>query len=126
MGYQIYIKDNSEMTFFQKWGSVASTITAILTLLGAVFVFDDRYAKHAVISKDLDQLKLDIISEMRTEVSKNRIAMIQNMQREADDLDFEIYSARQRGEEPSRYLIDKNKQINRDIETLKSYESTND
>jgi len=116
------MSNETKPSFFQKWGAIAGTVTTALTLMTAIFVFDDRYAKHDAISGDIEKVKEDIISEMRLQISKNRVAMISNMQRDADDLEFMIYTSRQKGEEPLRYIVDKHKQILRDIEQLKSYE----
>jgi predicted sulfurtransferase len=98
----------------------ATALTAVLGMIGAVFVFDDRYAKQANLTETLQGIKTEIISEMRSEIVKNRSAMISDMQREADDLEYEMAQYQKRGEEPPRYMIEKQKQILRDIEELKS------
>ena len=111
--------DNSQ-SFIHRWGAKASAVAAILGLVAAVFVFDDRYAKNAGLKEDLDTLQTSIIAEMRREITKNRTAMISNMQRDADDLEYQISQIKQVNEPVPRYMIEKYKQIRRDIEELKS------
>lgn len=110
-----------------KWGAKATTVAAILGMIAAVFVFDDRYEKASGIDAKLTTMQTTIISEMRNEVTRNRTAMISNMQRDADDLEFEImqFERENPGQQAPRYKIEKHKQILRDIEELKSGGTTN-
>jgi len=55
---------------------------------------------------------------MRREVSKNRAVMIASMQRSADDIEFQIMEHEQNGDKVPRFLIEKHKQITRQIEDL--------
>lgn len=105
-----------------KWGAKASTVAAILGMVAAVFVFDDRYAKEDGLTEQLTSMQTSIIAEMRVEVTKNRSAMISNMQRDADDLEYEMSQIERAGNQPPRHMIDKHKQILRDIEELKAGE----
>lgn len=113
--------DSSTKTpFFHSWATKAAALTTILGMVAAVVVFDDRYAKESGLKENLNNIKTEIISEMRAEVAKNRSVMISDMQRDADDLEYEISQYEKRGEEPPRYKVDKRKQILRDIEELKA------
>jgi hypothetical protein len=107
------------------WVAKASAITAILGMVAAVIVFDDRYAKEEGLTEQLAAMQTSIIAEMRTEVTKNRSAMISNMQRDADDLEYEMSQIERSGDQPPRHMIDKHKQILRDIEELKAGETSN-
>ena len=100
--------------------NIIGGITIVLSLVGGVIAFDSRYAKHEEFILTLSQLKIDIINEMRTEVVKNRTVMIQAMQREADDLDYQIKQMEKAGEPVPRYLSEKHTQIERQIEALKN------
>jgi hypothetical protein len=122
----------TKQSLLAKWGTKAGAIAAILGMVAAVFVFDDRYEKAAdadadqiVLTDQLTNMQTSIISEMRVEVTKNRSAMISNMQLDADDIEYEISQIERRSEEVPRHLIDKHKQILRDIEELKAGEPTN-
>ncbi len=100
--------------------NIIASISAVLAVVGGVIAFDSRYAKEdAMVS-----FKNEIISEMRREVVKNRSVMISGMQREADDIEFQIAQLEAEGKPVPRYLSDKYKQILRQIETLKN-ENTN-
>jgi len=89
--------------------------TAVLSLFGGVIAFDSRYLK----SDDLETTKNEIVGEMRQEIVKNRSVMINNMQREADDLEFHISELEAKKKPVPRYLQEKFKQINRQIKELK-------
>lgn len=82
----------------------------------AIFVIDARYTKDA----DLQSVKTEIIQELRTEVTKNRSVMIATMEREADDIEFEISQLEDAGATVPRYLSEKHKQILRAIERLEN------
>lgn len=103
--------------------TIVSTLTGALALVAAVIAFDSRYAKEEALNEKLDGLETRIISEMRNEVVKNRSVMITGMQREADDLEFQIHQFELKGETPPRYMTDKYKQILRQIATLKDEEN---
>ena len=87
----------------------------VLSLFGGVIAFDSRYLK----SGDLETTKNDIVGEMRQEIVKNRSVMINNMQREADDLEFHISELQSKNKPVPRYLQEKLKQITRQIQELK-------
>ena len=89
---------------------------AVVALIGGLFAADARYIK----SDDLQQVKNEIINEMRYEVSKNRAVMIASMQRNADDIEFQIAEIEQEGDKVPRFLIEKHRQITRQIEDLKA------
>ena len=98
--------------------TVAST-TAVVALISGIIAADSRYVKN----DDLQQAKNEIIHEMRTEVTKNRKVMITTMQREADDLEFAMLEYEQQGKKPPRYMVEKFKQITRQIEELKEVDT---
>ena len=96
--------------------NIVAGIIAVLTMIGAVLGADARYTKQ----DDLLAAKNEIINEMRTEVSKNRAVMIGSMQRDADDLEFMMMEHEQNGTKVPRYIIEKHKQIERQIEELQA------
>ena len=91
-------------------------ITMVISLFGGIIAFDSRYIKTA----DLESTKNEIIGEMRREVVKNRGVMIDTMQREADDIEFTMSELTRKKKEIPRYLLEKHKQIIRQIEELKN------
>lgn len=95
--------------------NVVASTTAVVALISAIIAADARYTKV----DDLDKAKNEIIDEMRTEVTKNRKVMITTMQREADDLEFAMMEYEQEGKQPPRYMVEKFKQITRQIDELK-------
>ena len=97
-------------------------ITAVLALISAIIAADARYTK----SDDLQDVKKEIINEMRTEVTKNRTVMISSMQRDADDLEFMMMEYERKKQDVPRYIIEKHKQIIRQIEELKENETKKD
>ena len=114
-------------------------ITAALALIAGVIGFDSRYLKEAdldaakiefmaetdakyTIAADLETTKNEIINELRQEVSKNRAVMIASMQRSADDIEFQMMEHEQEGTKVPRFLIEKHKQIIRQIEDLQEIE----
>lgn len=113
---------NQTPTFLKRWAAKATYVATILAMVAALFVFDDRYSKEAELQGKLDVLQAAIIKEMRQEVAKNRNAMISNMQRDADDIEFAIKTLEDAGETVPRFQIEKFKQITRDIEELKNNE----
>ena len=109
-------------SLMKRWAAKATYVATILAMVAAVFVFDDRYSKEAELQGKFDLLQSAIIKEMREEVAKNRNAMISNMQRDADDLEFAIKTLEDAGETVPRFQLEKFKQITRDIEELKNNE----
>lgn len=91
-------------------------IVAVLAMIAAVIGADARYTKY----DDLQDIKNEIIDEMRREVSKNRAVMIASMQRSADDIEFQMMEHEQEGTKVPRFLIEKHKQITRQIEDLQA------
>lgn len=91
-------------------------ITVILGVFGGVLSFDSRYVK----SGSLESTKNEIIGEMRREVVRNRSVMINNMQREADDVEFRISEIESKNKKAPRYLLEKHKEITRQIEDIKN------
>ena len=89
---------------------------AVIAMIGGIITADSRYIK----SDDLELAKNEIINEMRREVSKNRAVMIASMQRNADDIEFQIAEIEQQGNKVPRFLIEKHRQITRQIEDLKA------
>jgi len=113
--------------------NVIAGITAALALFAGVITFDGRYTKQAEFIHAIDEVKTmlgeaktDIIDEMREEVVKNRTVMINAMQREADDLEFRMMELDQNQKPIPRYMSDKFKQINRQIEALQENENITD
>ena len=111
--------------------NIIAGATAALALFAGVVAWDGRYTKQTEFITAIEgvkhlmvETKTDIIDEMRTEVVKNRTVMINAMQREADDLEFRMMELEQNQEPVPRYMSDKFKQINRQIEALKENEIT--
>lgn len=102
-----------DMPKFNLMNIVAGIVT-VLTMIGAVLAADARYTKQ----DDLQAVKNEIINEMRTEISKNRAVMIGSMQRDADDLEFMMMEFEQDDKKVPRYIIEKHKQITRQIDEL--------
>jgi len=102
--------------------NLVAGIIAVLTMIGAIIGADARYVK----SDDLTLAKNEIINEMRREVSKNRAVMIASMQRSADDIEFQIMEHEQKGAKVPRFLIEKHKQISRQIEDLQDVDRKQD
>jgi len=109
-------------------------ITASLSLIAGVIAFDSRYTKqdeftstilevNSKFTAIISDAKNDIIDEMRTEVVKNRSVMITSMQREADDLEFQMEILKLNAKPVPRYMIEKHKQIIRQIEALQENEN---
>jgi len=98
--------------------NIVGGITAALALISAIIAADARYTK----SDDLTTVKNEIINEMRNEVTKNRTVMISSMQRDADDLEFMMMEFEQKKKPVPRYILEKHKQIIRQIEELKKDE----
>lgn len=96
--------------------NIIGGISAVLALIGGIIAADGRYTKN----DDLTTVKNEIINEMRTEVTKNRTVMISSMQRDADDLEFMMMEFDRKKQETPRYVIEKHKQIIRQIEELKN------
>ena len=116
-------KETTKTTkFFNALKSKALFIAAIVGMIAGVVVLDDRYAKEDGLQSKLDLLQSAVIKEMRLEVAKNRNAMISNMQRDADDVEFAIKKLEDANQPVPRFQIEKFKQITRDIEELKNNE----
>ncbi len=123
---------------FNLMNTVAGVTTA-LALVAGVITFDSRYLKEADLdaakiefmaetdakytrADDLEAVKNEIINELRQEVSKNRAVMIASMQRTADDIEFQMMEHEQNNTKVPRFLIEKHKQIIRQIEDLQEIE----
>jgi hypothetical protein len=98
--------------------NIIGGITAALALISAIIAADARYTK----SDDLTKVKNEIINEMRREVSKNRSVMIARMRRDADDLEYQMMEFESKKKQAPRYIIEKHKEILRQIEELKKYD----
>ncbi len=108
----------STQTFFAKWKMYIGIVTTVLGLAAGIFVFDDRYAKAKTFNDAVNRAKLEVIQEMRSEVGRNRKAMVSNMQREADDLEYEMSILRAAAAEVPRYMVEKHRNLLRDIREL--------
>ena len=95
--------------------NIIAGTTAALALIAAILGADARYTKQA----DLVDIKNEIINEMRREVAKNRTVMIASMQRNADDLEFQMMDYEQQNKPIPRFIVEKHRQIKRQIEELK-------
>lgn len=107
---------------------IIATIVSLGTVVGAIsafFAFDDRY-NNATIVQSIQSAKVEIVSEMRTEVGTNRSALISLLQRDADDLEFEISELERKGEDVPRFKIERHKATLRQIEELKKDEEISD
>jgi hypothetical protein len=100
--------------------NIIAGITAVLGLIGGIFTFDARYAKQTDFDTKITDIKNEIIDEMRREVVKNRSVMINAMQREADDLEYQMNVLERENKNIPRYMSDKHKQILRQIEELQN------
>ena len=115
--------------------NTVGSVVAALAMIAAVISFDARYLKDEdlsvakteflavtderyTVADDLETTKNEIINELRTEVSKNRSVMIASMQRTADDIEFQMMEHEQNGTKVPRFLLEKHKQILRQIEDL--------
>lgn len=104
-------------------------IAAIATVIGTIFAvinLDARYAKEHDVETSMQQVEINIVKEMRTEIVKNRGVMINNMQREADDIEYEMTLLEANNQNVPRYLSDKFKQITRQIEDLRNETNNSD
>ena len=104
--------------FFAKWKMYIGIITTVLGLAAGIFVFDDRYAKAKTFTTDISRAKVEIISRLESEVGRNRAAMVNNMQRDADDLEYEMSLLRGAETDVPRYMVEKHRQLVRDIRDL--------
>lgn len=95
--------------------NIIAGTTAALALIAAILAADARYTKR----DDLTAIKNEIINELRREVAKNRTVMIASMQRNADDLEFQMMDYEQQNKSIPRFIVEKHKQITRQIEELK-------
>ena len=102
--------------------NLVAGITAVLAMIGGIIAADARYTKE----EDLQLIKNEIINEMRREVTKNRAVMIASMQRDADDIEFQMFELEEKGEKVPRFLKEKHKQITRQIEDLKAVDKDKD
>jgi hypothetical protein len=99
--------------------------TKILSIVGGVSaaaaLVATIIAGYNVLTTDeeLVAVKHEIISEMRREVVKNRGVMISSMQREADDILWQM-SLEDENSDKYRYLSEKHRTITREIEELKN------
>lgn len=100
---------------------IITTLGAATALIATIFAIDARYTKDS----DLQHVKKEIVGELRTEVTKNRAIMIDTMQREADDIEFQMVEMQGAGKIVPRYLVEKHKQITRSIEKLKNDQDIN-
>lgn len=97
---------------------IVTTLGATAALVTAIFAIDARYTKDS----DLQSAKNEIIRELRTEVTKNRSVMIDTIQREADDLEYQIQTLQEEGQPVPRHLLDKQRTLERTLETLENDE----
>ena len=102
--------------------NIVAGITAVLGMIAGILAADARYTKH----DDLLKIKDEIVNEMRQEVTKNRAVMIASMQRDADDIEFQMIEIEEKGEKVPRFLKEKHKQITRQIEDLKAVDKDKD
>jgi len=95
--------------------NIVAGVGAVLAMISAVIAADARYTKQS----DLQDIKDEIINEMRREVTINRAGMIGNMQRDADDIEYQILEFDRQGKTAPRYMVEKQKLITRQIADLK-------
>ena len=90
---------------------VSAALAAVVSLITIVgFVIDAR-----------DEI-LDEVRQVRSEVAKTRFALVIEIQWVADDIEYEIKQMREKGEEPPRYLIERQKRNKELLEDLKNVE----
>lgn len=75
---------------------------------------DDRYSK----TTDLQAAKVQIIEELRDEVSRNRTIMIRNLERERLEIEFNLETTEDDGEK--RYLRSQLRAIDSALKELTS------
>jgi len=96
--------------------NVVGATGAIIAMITAIITADSRYIK----TDELQDVKNEIIGEMRREVARNRSILIGSLQRSADDIEFQISEYENNKKPVPRFLIEKNKQLNRLVEDLQS------
>jgi len=100
------------------WAKVLSIfggISAVVALAGTLIAGYNTMATD----DELLATKHEIVGELRREVVKNRGVMISNMQREADDILWDMESV-DPNTDLHRHLAEKHRQISRQIEELKN------
>lgn len=103
------------------WTKVLSIIGGLSAAVALAATLITGYNTLAT-DQELLQTKQEIISELRREVVKSRSVMISNMQREADDMLWDMEGLDQHTD-LYKHLAEKHRNITRDIEDLKN-EST--
>lgn len=94
-------------------GIVLSILTAAGSVVG-LLKLDDRYSKTV----DLEQAKIQIIEELRDEVSRNRTIMVRNLERERLEIEFLLDSTEDDGEK--KYLRSQLRAIDSALKELTS------
>lgn len=105
-----------------KLAKIAGGIVATVTLITSIFVVDDRWNNDKVVSR-LEAMENNLLDEFRDEVGINRGALISILQRDIDDLEFEISQSESAGENVPRIKIERLKQTERLLEVIKKDES---
>jgi hypothetical protein len=97
--------------------TLASWIGAITVIVGGVFAFDARYNNNDTLAA-LNDVKSQVVSE----VAVNRSALLSMLRNESDDLEFLMMEMRANDEQVPRHIIEKQRRIQRQIETLEKDE----
>ena len=101
------------------------SLTKILSIIGGasatVALFATFIAGYNTLATDdeLEAAKQEIVSEMRREVVRNRGVMISTMQREADDLLWDMQGL-EMSSDLYKHLAEKHRDITRQIESLRN------
>ena len=95
-------------------GGISATVALLATIIAGY--------NTLTTDEELMSAKQEIVTEMRREVVKNRGVMISTMQREADDILWDM-SGMDENSDKYRHLSEKHRAITRQIEELRN-EST--
>lgn len=103
---------------FMNWTKILSIVGGISATIALFATLITGY-KTLATDEELFTAKHEIISEMRREVVKNRGVMKSTMQREADDILWEM-SEIDPNSDKYKHLAEKHRDIIRQIEELKN------
>ena len=114
------------MSPLKKWSAYAGAIAGVVALVTGLWKIDDRYAKASAIEKAVEANKAQLIAtkdaiifEIRNEIIINRTSMIATMERELDDLEYEISTKFENNSVP-RHLLQRRIDLLRKITDMRS------
>jgi len=106
-------------------GKGVAVILSISAVLGAVWGFDDRYAKEDDVQVQITASEARIISEVRSESADTRLIMIEDMESRLDEFDYDISIIESKSEVVPESLRIKRNMLDRRIQRLKDNENNN-